>query len=215
MRARKKKHAAERIAACGAWLIDPETIRENGPDALFGTLRPLALVIGCGKGNFACGMSAAHPEYNWIAMERVADVLCIALEKARDRDAERSDNLRFLLGDAATLSDVFPPHSVDRLYLNFSDPWPKARHEKRRLTHILFLERYRTVLKKGGLLFFKTDNAGLFDFSLSQFAAAGLETFDLTRDLHRSPLAEGNVMTEYEAAWSAKGYPIHAVTVRF
>ena len=215
MRARKKKHAAERIDACRAWLLDPGTVREKGPAAVFDAARPVALEIGCGKGNFACGMAAAHPDWNLIAMERVPDVLCIALEKARDRADERPDNLRFLLGDAATLSDVFPPHSIDRLYLNFSDPWPKARHEKRRLTHVLFLERYKTVLKKGGLLFFKTDNAGLFDFSLTQFAAAGLETFDLTRDLHNSPLAAGNVMTEYEAAWSAKGYPIHAVTVRF
>lgn len=215
MRARRKKHAAERIDACRAWLIDPETVGEKGPGAAFHAERPLALEIGCGKGNFACGMAAAHPEYNWIAVERVADVLCMALEKARDRAAERPDNLRFLLGDAATLTDVFPPHSIDRLYLNFSDPWPKSRHEKRRLTHILFLEKYRTVLKKGGLLFFKTDNAGLFDFSLSQFEAAGLSVFDLTRDLHNSPLAAGNVMTEYEAAWSEKGYPIHAVTVRF
>jgi len=215
MRARKKKHAAERIDACRAWLIDPETVRENGPATVFEEARPVALEIGCGKGNFACGMAAAHPDWNYIAMERVPDVLCIALEKARDRRDERPDNLRFLLGDAAALSEIFPPHSVDRLYLNFSDPWPKARHEKRRLTHVLFLERYKTVLKKGGLLFFKTDNAGLFDFSLTQFAAAGLETFDLTRDLHASPLAAGNVMTEYEAAWSAKGFPIHAVTVRF
>ena len=215
MRARKKKHAAERIEACRAWLIDPGTMQKNGPDAVFPEKRPLALEIGCGKGNFACGMAAAHPAYNYIAMERVADVLCIALEKARDRAEERPDNLRFLLGNAENLTEFFPPHSVDRLYLNFSDPWPKARHEKRRLTHVLFLERYKTVLKKGGLLFFKTDNAGLFDFSLSQFAAASLETFDVTRDLHHSPLAEGNVMTEYEAAWSAKGYPIHAVTVRF
>jgi tRNA (guanine-N7-)-methyltransferase len=104
---------------------------------------------------------------------------------------------------------------VDCLYLNFSDPWPKAGHKKRRLTHRLFLERYKTVLKKGGILRFKTDNAGLFDFSLEEFEAMGLPMSNLTRDLHNSPLNEGNIMTEYERAWSEKGYPIHAVTVTF
>ena len=104
---------------------------------------------------------------------------------------------------------------MDRLYLNFSDPWPKAGHKKRRLTHRLFLEKYKTVLKKGGTLRFKTDNVGLFDFSLEEFEAMGLEMSELTRDLHNSEWNEGNVMTEYERAWSEKGYTIHAVTVKF
>ena len=215
MRARKKKHGAERIAACAHLLISDPTVLKNDPQAPFSTVRPLYLEIGCGKGSFACGTAAANPDINLIAMERVSDVACLALEKAEAAKDTRPDNLRFLIGNAENLTEWLPPHSIDCLYLNFSDPWPKAGHAKRRLTHRLFLERYQTVLKKGGILRFKTDNVGLFDFSLEEFEAMGLEMTDLTRDLHNSPLNEGNVMTEYERAWSEKGFPIHAVTVRF
>lgn len=215
MRARKKKHGAERIAACSALLIEhPETLNGD-PGAAFPERRPVHLEIGCGKGNFACGMAAAHPEINLIAMERVADVACLALEKARDCADTRPDNLRFLIGNAEAITEWFAPHSIDCIYLNFSDPWPKKGHAKRRLTHRLFLERYRQVLVPGGVLRFKTDNVGLFDFSLEEFEAAGLTVSDLTRDLHHSPQNEGNVMTEYEKNFSEKGFPIHAVTVHF
>ena len=215
MRARKKKHGAERIAACAHLLIADPTVLQNDPQSPFAVQRPLHLEIGCGKGNFACGTAAAHPEINLIAMERVPDVACLALEKAERCREERPDNLRFLIGNAENLTEWFAPHSIDCLYLNFSDPWPKAGHAKRRLTHRLFLERYQTVLKKGGVLRFKTDNVGLFDFSLEQFAEMGLTVTDMTRDLHNSPLCEGNVMTEYEKNFSEKGFPIHAATVHF
>ena len=215
MRARKKKHGAERIAACAHLLIEDPTALMADPQVHFSEKRPLHLEIGCGKGSFACGMAAAHPDVNFIAMERVADVACLALEKAEAAKESRPDNLRFLIGNAENLVEWFPPHSIDCLYLNFSDPWPKSGHAKRRLTHRIFLEKYKTVLKKDGILRFKTDNVGLFDFSLEEFEAMGLPMTDLTRDLHNSPLNEGNVMTEYEKAWSEKGYPIHAVTVHF
>ena len=215
MRARKKKHGAERIAACAHLLIQDPTVLREDPLSPFPEKKPLHLEIGCGKGNFACGMAAAHPDVNFIAMERVPDVACLALEKAEGAKDTRPDNLRFLIGNAENLTEWLPPHSVDCLYLNFSDPWPKAGHAKRRLTHRLCLERYQTVLKKGGVLRFKTDNVGLFDFSLEEFEAMGLPMTDLTRDLHNSPQNEGNVMTEYEKAWSEKGFPIHAVTVHF
>jgi tRNA (guanine-N7-)-methyltransferase len=212
---RRKKHGAERIAACREINISTPIPAPTDPNAWFSTARPVHLEIGCGKGDFAVGMAEKHPESNWLAMERVPDVACLALEKAMARAEARPDNLRFLIGDARNLTEWFLPHSVDTLYLNFSDPWPKSGHAKRRLTHRLFLEKYQTVLKKGGVLRFKTDNVGLFDFSLEEFEAMGLEMTNLTRDLHNSPLNEGNVMTEYEKAWSEKGYPIHAVTVRF
>ena len=215
MRARKKKHGAERIAACSHLLIENPMILKDDPQAHFPVKRTLALEIGCGKGSFACGVSAANPDLNLIAMERVPDVACLALEKADRCAAERPDNLRFVIGNAENLTEWFPPHSIDCLYLNFSDPWPKKGHAKRRLTHRVFLERYQTVLKDGGMLRFKTDNVGLFDFSLEQFAEMGLEMKDLTRDLHNSPLNEGNIMTEYEKNFSEKGFPIHAVTVIF
>ena len=215
MRARKKKHGAERIAACAELLIEDITVLKNDPATPFPVKRPVHLEIGCGKGNFACGMAAAHPEINLIAMECVADVACTALEKAMACADTRPDNLRFLIGNAENLVEWLPPHSVDCLYLNFSDPWPKARHAKRRLTHRGFLEKYKTVLKEGGVIRFKTDNVGLFDFSLEEFEAMGLTVTDLTRDLHNSPQNEGNVMTEYEKNFSEKGFPIHAATIHF
>ena len=215
MRARKKKHGAERIAACSALLIEDTQKSKADPQGFFAEKRPLHLEIGCGKGAFACGMAAAHPDINLIAMERVADVAVLALEKAAAAADTRPDNLRFLIGNAENLTEWFPPHSIDCIYLNFSDPWHKARHAKRRLTYRDFLERYRTVLKKGGVLHFKTDNVNLFDFSLEEFAACGLRVENVTRDLHASPLAEGNIMTEYEKNFSEKGFPIHAATVYF
>lgn len=215
MRARKKKHGAERIAACAALLIEDPMILQEDPAAPFPVKRPVHLEIGCGKGNFACGMAAANPEIDLIAMERVPDVACLALEKAQRCAEERPDNLRFLIGNAENLTEWIAPHSIERIYLNFSDPWPKKGHAKRRLTHRLFLERYRALLVPGGTLRFKTDNVGLFDFSLEEFAALGLRTSELTRDLHNSPQNENNVMTEYEKNFSEKGFPIHAVTVHF
>ena len=215
MRARKKKHGAERIAACAALLIEDTAKLKENPDAFFAEKRPLHLEIGCGKGSFACGISAQRPDVNLIAMEVVADVMVTALERAMACREERPDNLRFLIGNAENLTEWLPAHSVDCLYLNFSDPWHKSHHAKRRLTHRDFLARYREVLKVGGVLRFKTDNVNLFEFSLEEFAAMGLRTENLTRDLHNSPYNEGNIMTEYEKNFSEKGFPIHAVTVYF
>ena len=213
---RKKKHGAERIAACADLLISEPAVLMNDPQAPFDTVRPLCLEIGCGKGAFACGTAAAEPDINLIAMERVADVACLALEKAAaERESRPGDNLRFIIGNAQNIPEWFPEHCLDRIYLNFSDPWPKAGYAKRRLTHVGFLEMYRRALKEGGLLLFKTDNVGLFDFSLEQFEAAGLEVLWYTRDLHNDPHGEGNIMTEYERNFTAKGFTINAAAVRF
>ncbi len=215
MRMRRKKHGSERIAACAELLIPtPEGVMEH-PEAAFPVTRPLHLEIGCGKGAFACGMAAANPEVNFIAMERVSDVACLALEKAKACADSRPDNLRFMIADARALTEYFPPHSFACIYLNFSDPWPKSGYHKRRLTYRAFLEQYRTLLVPGGVLRLKTDNTGLFEFSLEEFAAANLTIEWKTDDLHHSPYNEGNVMTEYESNFTAKGQPIHAALVRF
>ena len=229
MRMRRKKHGAERIAACSEILITPPAAPERAneentapqdpiavdPQVYFPTARPIHLEIGCGKGDFAVGMAAQNPDCNFIAMERVPDVACLALEKAMAQKESRPDNLRFLIGDAKNVAEWFLPHSVDCLYLNFSDPWPKKGYAKRRLTHQGFLELYRTILRPGGLLRLKTDNEGLFDFSLEQFALCGLTVEWQTRDLHASEKAEGNVMTEYERNFSQKGQVIYSAWVRF
>ena len=215
MRMRRKKHGSERIAACASLLIPlPESVLDN-PGSYFPIERPLHLEIGCGKGAFACGMAAAHHDVNFIAMERVPDVACLALEKAKSREEERPDNLRFLIGDARGLTEMFPPKTFDCIYLNFSDPWPKAGHKKRRLTHRNFLAIYRTLLKEDGILKLKTDNVGLFDFSLEEFEAAGLSVEWMTRDLHASEKNADNVMTEYEKNFSEKGFTICSAEVIF
>ena len=216
MRMRKKKHGEERILACAELLIqDPTVLKDEPQAACADKSRKLCLEIGCGKGNFAVGMAAKNQDCSFIAMERVRDVCCLALEKAMACKESRPDNLRFIIGDADNLEEWFPEHSIDVLYLNFSDPWPKAGHAKRRLTHRNYLARYKRILKEGGLLIFKTDNVGLFDFSLEEFAEFGLNVEWMTRDLHNSERAEGNVMTEYEKNFSEKGFTINSAIVRF
>lgn len=213
MRMRKKKHGAERIAACADLLIPSPP--EKDIRGYFSEERPLCLEIGCGKGGFACGLTSADHGINLVAVEKYSDAACLALEKAKASADSRPDNLRFMIADASALGEYFPEHSVSCIYLNFSDPWPKSGYYKRRLTYASFLEIYRKLLVPGGMLKQKTDNEGLFEFSLEQFAAAGLDIVMTTRDLHGSPYAEGNVVTEYEAQFSAKGMPIYSAWVRF
>ena len=216
MRMRKKKHGAERIAACSELLIENAEVLRDGFSGIFPEARPVHIEIGCGKGNFACGMAKKYPDVNFIAIERVADVCCIALEKAKNASEERqTDNLRFMIGDAKCLVENIPPHSLDCIYLNFSDPWPKSGHAKRRLTHRGFLEMYKTLLKEDGILKFKTDNVGLFDFSLEEFEAMGMTLIFCTRDLHSEPQAADNVMTEYEKNFSEKGFSICSAWLKF
>lgn len=215
MRMRRKKHGAERIAACAEILIEQPQIPAVSPQSYFSQEQPIHLEIGCGKGDFAVGMAAKYPDCNWIAMERVSDVACLALEKAMIAKDTRPDNLRFLIGDARNVAEWFPTHSVDCLYLNFSDPWPKKGYAKRRLTHKDFLELYRNVLTPGGMLKLKTDNEGLFDFSLEQFELCGLTVEWQTRDLHASEKNADNIMTEYERNFSEKGQVIYSAWVRF
>ena len=214
MRMRKKKHGAERIAACAELLIE-QPVDVIDPQSFFPVEKPIHLEIGCGKGDFAVGMAAANPDQNWIAMERVADVACLALEKAMRAKDTRPDNLRVLIGDARNAAIWFPANSVDCIYLNFSDPWPKKGYAKRRVTYRTFLEQYRTILKDGGSLRLKTDNEGLFLSSLEEFEVCGLTVEWKTNDLHASEKAEGNIMTEYERNFSSKGQPIYSAWVRF
>ena len=215
MRMRKKKHGAERIAACSELLIEDPAVLKNGFGDIFPSTYPVHMEIGCGKGNFAAGMAAKHPNVSFVAVERVADVCCIALEKAKARANERpSDNLRFIIGDAKDLSENVLPNSIDCIYLNFSDPWPKSGHAKRRLTHKNFLQTYQKLLSDNGTLKLKTDNVGLFDFTLEELVENGWEILWQTRDLHREPENSENVMTEYEKNFSEKGTPICSVWTR-
>lgn len=217
MRVRKKKHGDERILSCSRLLIENPAVLARDPGVVFPVKRPICLEIGCGKGDFSVGMAKKYTDVNFIAMEKVADVAVTALEKATATESDRPDNLRFIIGDAKDLPTYFPPRSLERIYVNFCDPWPKSGHAKRRLTHRNFLEIYRSLLREDGMLIFKTDNEDLFDFSLEEFRDFGLDIIWETRDLHHSEteIAENNVMTEYERNFSSKGQNIFSAHVRF
>ncbi len=209
---RKKKHGAERISACSELLIENIEVLRDGFDGVFADSAPVHMEIGCGKGNFACGMAKKHSDINFVAVEKVADVACVALEKAKAQTDERErDNLRFIIGDAKNLAENVKPHSLDCIYLNFSDPWPKSGHAKRRLTYRGFLEIYKNLLKEDGVLKLKTDNVCLFDFTLEELQAFGATVLWQTRDLHSEPQNAENIMTEYEKNFSEKGFPICSV----
>lgn len=214
MRMRKKKHSKERLAACARLLCEKRETPIAAPATDFGREGEMHLEIGCGKGAFACGMAANYPDVSFYAMERVENVMINALERAEAESANRvNDNLRFIIANAENLEEWFEKESLDVIYLNFSDPWPKERHAKRRLTHRDSLRRYFGFLKEGGKIRFKTDNVALFDFTLEEIDALGLSPDIVTRDLHHSPYNDGNVMTEYEKNFSSQGYPIHMLVL--
>lgn len=175
----------------------------------FGRIAPLHVEIGVGKGDFLTELAARNPNVNYVGLEAQQGVLYFAARKAA---ARQLSNVRLLVFDAAHLTELFAPAEVDRIYLNFSDPWPKKRHAKRRLTSELFLERYRAVLKADGELHFKTDNMGLFDYSLETMAAEGWQLSRVTHDLHALGEAD-NIMTEYERKFSARGAKIGRLVV--
>lgn len=212
MRVKKKKHGAERLEACGDIVIKDLKAEGNTSQALFGNDNPIRIEIGCGKGDFIVGTAAKEPDVNFLAVEKVSDVLMLAAEKVKRSELK---NIRVCCVDAKELEEIFPEGSIDRIYLNFSDPWPKSRHEKRRLTYRSFLVIYKKILKKGGAIHFKTDNRGLFDFSLEEFKEFGMRMEKLTFDLHNSEYMEGNVMTEYEKRFSSMGVPINRVECYF
>lgn len=215
MRMRKKKHSAERIEACSRILIkEPMECRTLLPQ-LFGNDKELFLELGCGKGDFANGLSRKYPNCGIVAVERVPDVAMTALEKSMADVEEREDNLRFIIGNAQYLEDWFAPGTFRRIYVNFCDPWCKKGYHKRRLTAPSYLEVYRKLLVPGGELRFKTDNEPLFDWSCDGFKEAGLEFTFYTRDLHASELAGENIVTEYESKFSSMGMNIYSAHVRF
>ena len=203
MRMRKKKYGAQRLQACGDYILGDGI---NDPKTVFANEKPTHLEIGCGKGDFICGTAAAMPDVNFIAIERIPDVLMLAAEKVK---AGAYGNVRLAAFNAAYLADRIAPHSIERIYLNFSDPWPKKGHAKRRLTYRAFLDIYKQILTGDGSVFMKTDDLQLFEFSLSELKEAGFEIRDVTYDLHNSPYAEGNVMTEYERNFASQGKKIN------
>ena len=204
MRLRHIPGSEQQIEESPFVISGPEEFRGQW-NMFFGNENPLHIEVGMGKGRFITELAAAHPEINYIGIERYTSVLLKAVEK---RSLLFLPNLYFLCVDARTLLDIFDEGEVDRIYLNFSDPWPKDRHAKRRLTSPQFMALYDRILAPEGQVEFKTDNMGLFDYSLESIPEAGWTITASTKDLHHSDMAEGNIMTEYEAKFSAMGNPI-------
>ena len=214
MRMRKKKNGEARLKACENVLIEAPVSPFSDPSVCIGRSgAPVYLEIGAGKGGFAVEMARRNPDACYIAMERVSDCVVLGAEKAIATLSEREDNLRFIVDTADNLLSIFEPKTIDRIYLNFSDPWSKKGYAKRRLTHRRYLALYFNLLKDGGKICFKTDNVGLFDFSLEEIEAMGIKLDKMTRDLHASEWNEGNVMTEYETAFSSQGIKINMLEI--
>ena len=221
MRMRRKKHLEDRLAECGDMIIYMDREDRNyqvkdtkdmlDPAALFGREAPLELEIGCGKGQFICELAAREPGKNFLAVEKASNVIVDAAAKAI---AAGLTNVRFMRGGAEYLQSYIPEHSVSRIYLNFSCPFPKKSYAAHRLTHHRFLEIYKTLMLPGAEIHQKTDNRGFFEFSLEEFSQNGWKLKNISLDLHASDF-EGNIVTEYEKRFSEQGFPIYRLEAFF
>ena len=211
MRVRNRPGAAEMLAAHPNFVISDPTLWKGKWNELFENDHPIHIEIGMGKGQFITGMAKAHPEINYIGVEMQVSVVSIALDKLIEQPLP---NLKLLHVDGSALTEYFADSEVDQIYLNFSDPWPKKRHEKRRLTYKTFLAVDEQILRPNGEINFKTDNQGLFEYSLASFSQYGMILKQVWLDLHQSQF-EGNIMTEYEEKFSSKGQRIYRVEAQF
>lgn len=205
MRLRNVKGSRETIAA-NDFVVHDETSQKGHWNEIFGNDHPIHIEIGMGKGQFITTLAQQNPNINYVGIEKYSSVLIRAIAKQEELQLP---NLVFIRMEAEYIADVFDKDEVAQIYLNFSDPWPKDRHAKRRLTSKEFLARYDKILVPDGVVIFKTDNRDLFEFSLEQVPEAGWKLVNHTFDLHNSEYVEGNVMTEYETKFVAEGKPIH------
>lgn len=212
MRIRHVKGSEDYVAQSPLVIQRPEEHKGSFAQEVFGNTAPIRLEVGMGMGTFIRELSRREPDVDFIGFEINTTVLYKALRRYEAQlSAEGVDpgNLRFIRSDARFLPDYFAEGEIDRIYLNFSDPWPKDKNANKRLTSPIFLEHYKHILRKEGRIEFKTDNRGLFEYSLETIPAAGFEITDLSFDLHKDEkLMQDNIMTEYEAKFSAKGNPI-------
>ncbi|MDD3253576.1 MAG: tRNA (guanosine(46)-N7)-methyltransferase TrmB [Lachnospiraceae bacterium] len=204
MRLRHIRGAEETIAA-SPYVVQEAAQYRGRFCELFGNDHPIRIEVGMGKGRFIMELARQNPEINYIGIERYPSVLLRALQKRAELELP---NIYFMCVDAINLADIFAPEEIEKLYLNFSDPWPKDRHARRRLTSPEFMKVYDQILRKDGVVEFKTDNQDLFTYSLESIPEAGWTIKACTRDLHHSEMNEGNVMTEYEEKFSSMGNPI-------
>ena len=204
MRARRKSWAAHEIETNPLFIQAPSEYAGRWRE-YFGNGNPIHLEIGCGMGRYITQMAGAHPDTNFIALERERNVIVTGARAAR----ESEQHIAFIIGDASELAGFFAPGEVSRIHINFPDPWPnRKKWQKRRLTHSAFLYIYKHIMGQSGEIFHKTDNAQLFEFSLEQLSQNGFALRNVSLDLHKSSLP-GNIMTEYECKFSAQNLPIY------
>lgn len=220
MRMRRKHNLDERLEQVKDYILE-RTIEDRNMKTsveikdyldyriIFGNDNPVELEIGCGKGRFINEMAKRHPDTNFIAIEMLSNVIVDACEKAKK---ENLKNLKFMILRAECLPSYIPEHSLRRIYINFPTPLPQKGYEKQRLTNRKFLSMYKTLLAKGGDIYHKTDNRGMFEFSVCEFSQSGFGLKDVTLDLLNSPLAENNIMTEHEKKYSDMLMPIYKLT---
>ncbi len=223
MRMRKKKNLDTRLEAVRDYILDlplgderdfNKAIEEKkliDYEEIFGNDNPVRMEIGCGRGQFAMEIAKRHPDVNFIAVEKVLNVIVLACEKAKK---EGLTNIKFICGSAEYLPKFIPEKSIELLYLNFSCPYPKARYARHRLTHRFFLDIYRRLLKDGAEIHQKTDNMHFFEFSVAEFSQSGYKLKNVSLDLHNSDF-EGNIVTEYEKRFSDLGQPIYRLEAYF
>ena len=205
MRLRNVTGSREVIAACDYVIHNPQECRGKWHE-VFGNDCPIRIEIGMGKGRFIMDLARMNPQINYVGIEKYFSVLIRGIQKL---EADPLPNLYFIRMEAEEITSVFAQGEADRIYLNFSDPWPKDRHAKRRLPSREFLRRYDEILVADGVIEFKTDNHDLFQFALEELEPAGWKILQMTEDLHHNAqMMEGNVMTEYEERFSSKGNPI-------
>ena len=208
MSMRRMRNLEPRMEKCAALRIADPAAHKGDWRALKPGCTALWVEVGCGKGKFTAETAAANPDVLLIAVERCREAMVVAMEKAAQMGLT---NVYYIDADVAGIEDIFAAGEIDRLFINFPDPWPRKKNAKRRLTHRSFLDKYCRVVREGGELHFKTDNAPLFAFSEEEFAACGLEVKNLTRDLHKDGVV--GIMTGYEEKFHALGTPINRCEV--
>ncbi len=208
MRMRRMRNLESRMEACAAYRVTQPAERKGKWRELKPGCTELWVEVGCGKGKFTAETAEANPHVLLIAVERCREAMVVAMEKAK---AMGLTNVFYIDMDVANMEEIFAGEEIDRLFINFPDPWPRKKNGKRRLTHRGFLDKYCRAVKAGGEFHFKTDNAPLFQFSLEEFAACGLEVKNLTRDLHKDGIV--GIMTGYEEKFHGLGTPINRCEV--
>ena len=208
MRMRRMRNLEPRMEKCAAYRIEEPALRKGSWKSLKPDATALWVEVGCGKGKFTAETAQANPDVLLIAVERCREAMVVAMEKAKSLGLT---NVFYIDMDVAAIEDIFAAGEIDRLFINFPYPWPRKKNAKRRLTHRSFLDKYCRVVRENGEIHFKTDNAPLFEYSVEEFAACGLEVKNLTRDLHKDGVV--GIMTGYEEKFHALGTPINRCEV--